>query len=88
VRLEPVIMELERQENILIIGHQVKSDYCLWVTVMTDPFFFRAGHLALLVSLLGMLTVEYVDWIGLKDTPTSMTFPRSTCHTLKSHYIL
>ena len=23
VRLEPVIMELERQENILIIGHQV-----------------------------------------------------------------
>jgi 6-phosphofructo-2-kinase / fructose-2,6-biphosphatase 2 len=26
VRLEPVIMELERQENILIIGHQVSSD--------------------------------------------------------------
>lgn len=25
VRLEPVIMELERQENILIIGHQVRS---------------------------------------------------------------
>lgn len=24
VRLEPVIMELERQENILIIGHQVR----------------------------------------------------------------
>jgi len=23
VRLEPVIMELERQENILIVGHQV-----------------------------------------------------------------
>lgn len=23
IRLEPVIMELERQENILIIGHQV-----------------------------------------------------------------
>lgn len=23
VRLEPIIMELERQENILIIGHQV-----------------------------------------------------------------
>ena len=26
VRLEPVIMELERQENILIIGHQVRLD--------------------------------------------------------------
>ena len=25
VRLEPVIMELERQDNILIIGHQVRS---------------------------------------------------------------
>jgi 6-phosphofructo-2-kinase/fructose-2,6-biphosphatase 2 len=25
IRLEPVIMELERQENILIIGHQVRS---------------------------------------------------------------
>lgn len=24
VRLEPVIMELERQENILVIGHQVR----------------------------------------------------------------
>ena len=24
VRLEPVIMELERQENILIIGHQAR----------------------------------------------------------------
>lgn len=27
VRLEPVIMELERQENILIIGHQVKMNH-------------------------------------------------------------
>jgi len=26
VRLEPVIMELERQENILIIGHQVSLE--------------------------------------------------------------
>lgn len=23
VRLEPVIMELERQENVLVVGHQV-----------------------------------------------------------------
>lgn len=28
VRLEPVIMELERQENILIIGHQVSQLVC------------------------------------------------------------
>lgn len=28
VRLEPVIMELERQENILIFGHQVRVDSC------------------------------------------------------------
>jgi broad specificity phosphatase PhoE len=27
VRLEPVIMELERQENILIIGHQVWIEF-------------------------------------------------------------
>ena len=27
VRLEPVIMELERQDNILIIGHQVCSPF-------------------------------------------------------------
>ncbi len=27
VRLEPVIMELERQENILIVGHQVSTPY-------------------------------------------------------------
>lgn len=30
VRLEPVIMELERQENILIIGHQVRP---LFITI-------------------------------------------------------
>ena len=29
IRLEPVIMELERQENILIIGHQV--------SIITEP---------------------------------------------------
>ena len=23
IRLEPVIMELERQENVLVVGHQV-----------------------------------------------------------------
>jgi hypothetical protein len=28
IRLEPVIMELERQENILIIGHQVRANQC------------------------------------------------------------
>jgi broad specificity phosphatase PhoE len=28
VRLEPVIMELERQENILIFGHQVRAHPC------------------------------------------------------------
>ena len=27
-RLEPVIMELERQENVLVVGHQV-GDSCL-----------------------------------------------------------
>lgn len=34
VRLEPVIMELERQENILIIGHQVRSDDIQWPSQM------------------------------------------------------
>lgn len=28
-RLEPVIMELERQENILVIGHQVRITYSI-----------------------------------------------------------
>lgn len=34
VRLEPVIMELERQENILLIGHQAIIR-CLSVSVLT-----------------------------------------------------
>lgn len=25
IRLEPVIMELERQENVLVVGHQVSG---------------------------------------------------------------
>jgi hypothetical protein len=25
IRLEPVIMELERQENVLVVGHQVND---------------------------------------------------------------
>jgi len=33
VRLEPVIMELERQENILIIGHQVSAE-CICVLLV------------------------------------------------------
>ena len=32
IRLEPVIMELERQENVLVVGHQVKSFHLLFKT--------------------------------------------------------
>lgn len=38
VRLEPVIMELERQENILIIGHQVRR------TTLLCPRLLKAGY--------------------------------------------
>ncbi|KAG9103679.1 Fructose-2,6-bisphosphatase [Ceratobasidium sp. 370] len=34
VRLEPVIMELERQDNVLVIGHQAIIR-CLWVAYLT-----------------------------------------------------
>lgn len=34
VRLEPVIMELERQDNILIIGHQVCLCFGNWTKVV------------------------------------------------------
>ncbi|KAG8747616.1 Fructose-2,6-bisphosphatase [Ceratobasidium sp. 414] len=34
VRLEPVIMELERQDNVLVIGHQAIIR-CLWVIYLT-----------------------------------------------------
>lgn len=27
LRLEPVIMELERQENVLVVGHQVSENF-------------------------------------------------------------
>ena len=48
VRLEPVIMELERQENILIICHQVSEFLCLGhaiqVTVLIRPFCGACKH--------------------------------------------
>jgi 6-phosphofructo-2-kinase/fructose-2,6-biphosphatase 2 len=48
IRLEPVIMELERQENILIIGHQVCWAF-FFEQYLTN---FAPGHFALFVSLL------------------------------------
>lgn len=47
VRLEPVIMELERQENILIIGHQVAVQFMRFVPQLN---FFR-GDSTVFVSL-------------------------------------
>ena len=29
LRLEPVIMELERQENVLVVGHQVSENFLI-----------------------------------------------------------
>jgi len=40
VRLEPVIMELERQENILIFGHQVRAYPCSF-PLHSFVFFFK-----------------------------------------------
>jgi broad specificity phosphatase PhoE len=48
IRLEPVIMELERQENILIIGHQVCWAF-FFEQYLTN---FAPGHFALFVSVL------------------------------------
>lgn len=59
----------------------------LWVTLTTNLVFVQAILRCLWVSW-ACWPSEYVDWIWLKDTPTSMTFPRWTCHTLISHYIL
>jgi broad specificity phosphatase PhoE len=46
VRLEPVIMELERQENILIIGHQASLEVFL-----TSPVIRREAHFRLLFGV-------------------------------------
>jgi broad specificity phosphatase PhoE len=47
VRLEPVIMELERQENILIVGHQVCFASSLLPCINLSDY---TGHSSLLVS--------------------------------------
>lgn len=41
IRLEPVIMELERQENVLVVGHQVKFFHLL---VSRHPHRPVTGH--------------------------------------------
>ena len=51
VRLEPVIMELERQENILIIGHQVNFS-CSSTILFPATYFLFSGYLALPLRLL------------------------------------
>lgn len=60
VRLEPVIMELERQENILIIGHQACSS-CTFAMVEANSNII--GYSTLLVSLnpLFVLPVLFSD---------------------------
>jgi len=55
VRLEPVIMELERQDNILIIGHQVCSCFGNWTKSCVDLNLL--GHLALLVCLVSSYSI-------------------------------
>ena len=49
VRLEPVIMELERQENILIVGHQV--------CISTSEYFFNKSYLHITTSLIRLFCV-------------------------------
>ena len=46
VRLEPVIMELERQENILIIGHQASLEAILNSPVMRHEAHSRLSFVA------------------------------------------
>lgn len=49
VRLEPVIMELERQENILIFGHQVR----VYSHALEQSFLVQIHTLILLCPLHG-----------------------------------
>lgn len=83
VRLEPVIMELERQENILIIGHQV----CLFINLPLESISLTyestvIGHSALFVcasfcSLAVVVTVWHGIQICILPSPSSN---RSTIH--------
>lgn len=52
VRLEPVIMELERQENILIVGHQVRFLRHLHLPLSSSDrsVIISTGYLTMLVS--------------------------------------
>jgi hypothetical protein len=80
LRLEPIIMELERQENVLVVGHQVSDIhpfdlfcfnfhlFCdrLYFDVCTCSPFMRCGrHVTLLVIVM----------------PTSIIFLRTTYPT-------
>src|SRR3954471_3948870 len=62
LRLEPVIMELERQGNILIIGHQaiLRCIYAYFVNKSHDdlPYINIPRHTVLELSLLGGGRVE------------------------------
>ena len=52
-RLEPVIMELERQENVLVIGHQVRT---LLALLGNSNLTGRAGNSSLLVRIQDYIT--------------------------------
>ena len=77
VRLEPVIMELERQDNILIIGHQVRSSpgnrtsivLTLICQAILRCLFVDHPVIALLARLMVLLRYAYFHNLTQADLP-------------------
>ena len=86
VRLEPVIMELERQENILIIGHQASAANILLIP-SADPF--QAILRCLYSYFLGLTQEELpyikVSWGERRRDLKLITIPDPTPHNHQNH---
>jgi hypothetical protein len=87
VRLEPVIMELERQENVMVIGHQVCCLRASWSCEVLLSLFIASGHPALPVSLNGNISGNSIHNIFIA-TPISIICLKPTCPTSRSLFTL
>ena len=80
-RLEPVIMELERQENVLVVGHQVGDTRLIDLGFQLILFCDRPFSDACACSYVFALWMNAIGTLLVIATPTSTTFLRSICPT-------
>jgi len=87
IRLEPVIMELERQENVLVVGHQVRAPLRSWFPSPHCIGYSLTGYpplsvRATLIFVTGerRMTAHLFAFV-VTATRISIIFPRPTCRT-------